>query len=118
MDAAEAHRRLSQVTGAPSRPDVFASRPVEERIAELPVASTAKHLQSGVNAIASAMGVAHDALEEFVRAVVKLAETAEEVIDQDGREVWLTAGEVELDQWTQRLSDATAVVRRQLGGVS
>jgi len=88
---------------------------VEERLAELPVASRATHLQQGVNAIAGAMGVAHDALEEFVAAVRKLADAAEEVTNDDGREIWMTAGEVELDQWTQRLTDASAVVRRQLG---
>ena len=115
MDAAEAHRQLSRATGAPLRPDELARRPVEERLAELPVASRATHLRRGVNAIASAMGVAHDALEEFVAAVRKLADAAEEVTNDDGREIWMTAGEVELDQWTQRLTDATAAVRRQLG---
>jgi len=117
MDAAEAHRQLSQITGGlPPRPNHLAARPVEERLAELPVVSTAKHLLTGVNGIASALGVAHDELEVLADAVRKLAETAEEVVDDDGREIWLTAGEVELDQWTQRLTDAAAVVRRQLGG--
>lgn len=55
---------------------------------------------------------------EYADAVRKLVETAEEVTDDDGREVWLTSGEIELDQWTQRLTDAAAVVRRQLGGTS
>lgn len=52
----------------------------------------------------------------YADAVWKLVETAEEVIDNDGREVWLTSGEIELDQWTQRLTEAAAAVRRQLGG--
>lgn len=118
MDAAEAHRQLSRATGAPPRPNELASRPAEERLAELPVASRAPHLQQGVNAIASGLGVAHDALEELVVAVRKLTEIAEEVTDDDGREIWLTAGEVELDQWTSRLTEAAAIVRRQLGSGS
>lgn len=116
MDAAEAHQQLTRATGGqPPRAHHLAARPVEERLAELPVASRAAHLQTGVNAIASALGIAHDALEEFVVVALKLVETAEEVSDDDGREVWLTAGEVELDQWTQRLLDAAAAVRHQLG---
>lgn len=58
----------------------------------------------------------HDELEVLADAVRKLADVASEVVDDDGREIWLSAEEVELDQWTQRLIDATAVVRRLLGG--
>jgi hypothetical protein len=86
---------------------------VEERLAEIGAVR-----DEGLNSVATAFGHATSALEEFADAVHKLAETAEEVVDDDGREIWLTAGEVELDQWTQRLTDAAAVVRRQLGGGS
>jgi hypothetical protein len=109
MDAAEAHGRLMTATGGlPPRPHQLADRPPEERLA-------GRIDPRGVNGVAAAMGDATSALETFADAVRKLVETAEEVVDDGGREVWMTAGEVELDQWTQRLTDAAAVVRRQLG---
>lgn len=113
MDAAEAHQRLTRATGGgpPPRPNELASRPLEERLVELGV-------PPGPSGVAVLFGHATAALEEFVDAVTKLAEVAEEVTNDDGREIWMTAGEVELDQWTQRLTDAAAVVRRQLGGAS
>lgn len=131
MDAAEAHRQLSQATGAqPYAPPLETPVPLEPATAQAVdpghaalveperIEATGTVLPGGVNGIAAAFGHATSAVEEFVATVTKLVETAEEVIDEDGREVWLTSGEVELDQWTQRLTDAAAVVRRQLGGAS
>jgi hypothetical protein len=113
VDAAEAHRRLSEVTGGlPPRPSHLAGRPVEERLAEVGVV---RPPTEELSSVATAFGHATAALEGFADAVRKLAEAAEEAVDDDGREIWLTAGEVELDQWTQRLTDAAVVVRRQLG---
>lgn len=129
MDAAEAHGRLMVATGGqPYTPKLEEPTPAEPSTAQAVVPghggmveperteTTATVLPGGLNGVALAIGQATTTLEEFADAARKLVETAEEVVDQDGREIWLTAGEVELDQWTQRLTDAAAVVRRQLGG--
>lgn len=111
MDAAEAHQQLSQVTGAlPVRPSQLAARPVSERLADMGVKDPS------LNDVAAAFGHATAALEQFAGSVQKLVDVAEELVDDDGREIWLTAGEVELDQWATRLTDAAADVRRQLSG--
>lgn len=123
MDADEAHRALMTATGG----QPYAPR-LEEPVAQEPSAGQALDpghgalveperivAADGINAVAVAFGHATSALEEFADAARKLAEAAEEVVDQDGREIWMTAGEIELDQWTQRLTDAAAVVRRQIG---
>jgi hypothetical protein len=120
VDAAEAHRRLSEVTGGlPPRPSHLAGRPVEERLAEVGVVQPPT---DELNSVAASLGAALDGLQRlvdpvntFTVAVRELLEALDDLVDQDGREIWLTAGEVELDQWTQRLTDAAAVVRRQLG---
>ena len=131
MDAAEAHRQLSRATGAqPYGPPLETPVPLETATGKAidpghaaliepeRIEATGTVLPGGLNGVAAAFGHATSAMEEFADTVRKLVETAEEVTDEDGREVWLTSGEVELDQWTQRLTDAAAVVRRQLGGAS
>jgi hypothetical protein len=131
VDAAEAHRQLIQATGAQPYAPILeepaalepgsaqAVEPGHGALVEPPrIEATGTVLPGGLNGVALAFGHATSALEEFADSVRKLVETAEEVTDDDGREVWMTAGEVELDQWTQRLVDAAAVVRRKLGSAS
>lgn len=128
MDAAEAHRKLSRATGAqPYTPPLEVPTAVEPGSAQAVepghgaliepprIEAADMVLPDGLNGIAAAFGHATAALEDFVASVAHLAEAAESVVDQDGREIWMTAGEVELDQWTQNLVNATAAVRRKLG---
>lgn len=132
MDAAEAHRQLTDATGArqPYGPPLEVPAPAEPGSAQAVdpghgalveperIEVTGTVLPDGLNGVAAAFGHATSALEDFAVNVRHLADVAESVVDQDGREVWMTAGEVELDQWTQNLVDAAAVVRRQLGSKS
>lgn len=132
MDAAEAHRQLTDATGArqPYAPPLEEPAAIEPDSAQAVdpghgalveperIEATGTVLPDGLNGLARALGFAGERAEAFAAAARDLVEVAEEVIDDDGREVWMTAGEVELDQWTQRLTDAAATVRRQLGGTS
>jgi hypothetical protein len=106
VDAAEAHRQLSQVTGAqPYTP------PPEEPAAVEASTSVAGNLGAALDALQRLV----DPVNTFTVAVRELLEALDEFVDQDGREIWLRAGEVELDQWTQRVIDARDGIRRQLG---
>ena len=74
------------------------------------------------NGVAANLGAALDGLQRlvdpvntFTVAVRDLLEALDDFVDQDGREIWLRAGEVELDQWAGRVIDARDSVRRQLG---
>ena len=128
MDAAEAHRQLSTATGGqPYSPPLATEPPADPGSAQAVdpghgalieppyVEAVGTPIPDGLNGIAAAFGHATSALEDFAANVRHLADVAGAVVDQDGREVWMTSGEVELDQWTQNLVDAAAVVRRQLG---
>lgn len=136
MDAAEAHQQLSRATGAqPYAPPLEVPVPLEpatgqavdqghaalvepERLAAGPGIEPANQVASHLGAALDGLQRLVDPINTFTSSVRDLLEVLDQLVDQDGREVWLTSGEVELDQWTQHVLDARDAVRRQLGSAS
>lgn len=107
MDATDAHRKLIEATGGTQA--ALAGRAVTG------VGSPIVVHPAAVNGIAAAFGNAMASLETFVAGVRELLDALGELVDDDGREIWMRAGEVELDQWAGRVILARDAVRRDLG---
>lgn len=78
-------------------------------------------LLPAANQVAKSFGEAMASIGDFLECASELLDQLDEVEDDDGRAIWLTAGEVELDQWLARLVAARDAMRDRLapriGGV-
>lgn len=52
--------------------------------------------------------------DEVTPATLALLDLLDELEDDDGRQVWMVAGEVELDQWVDRVARARDRLRKLL----
>jgi sulfur carrier protein ThiS len=52
--------------------------------------------------------------DEVTPATMALLDLLDELEDDDGRQVWMVAGEVELDQWVDRVARARDRLRKLL----
>lgn len=130
----EAHRTLMQATGGqPYRPPLEEHAFVEPDSAQAidpgdsaalvePIRLPASEALTGVipaaNTMAQSFRGVLDALQTFVADVTGLLEVLDDLVDQDGREIWMTATEVELDQFVGRVIEERDAVRRSLRGVA
>lgn len=51
---------------------------------------------------------------EVTPATLALLDLLDELEDDDGRQIWMVAGEVELDQWVDRVARARDRLRKLL----
>jgi hypothetical protein len=58
-----------------------------------------------------------DAFQRLAADARSLLEVLDGLVDDDGREIWMTAGEVELDQWVEHVIEARDAFRRSLRGI-
>lgn len=52
--------------------------------------------------------------DEVTPATLALLDLLDELEDDDGRQIWMVAGEVELDQWVDRVARARDRLRKLL----
>lgn len=78
-------------------------------------------LQRATGAAASAPVRAVEALSEATNLIgtvsvnaVELLDLLDQLEDDEGRQIWMVAGEVELDQWVEQVSRARDTLRRTL----
>lgn len=71
-------------------------------------------LLPAANAVAKSFGEAMASIGDFLECASELLDQLDLVEDDDGRAIWLTAGEVELDQWLARLLAARDAMRDRL----
>jgi hypothetical protein len=94
MDSAEAHAVAQRATGC------------------APAMAEAIH---GAAALGDAFSELLKVVNAFAASVGALMIELEKLEDPAGRPIWMTAGEVELDQWLSRVSAAQVAVREHLG---
>jgi sulfur carrier protein ThiS len=58
--------------------------------------------------------VAGEEPAEVTPATLALLDLLDELEDDDGRQIWMVAGEVELDQWVDRVARARDRLRKLL----
>lgn len=93
MDAADQHAALIRATGGqPYGPPL------------LPAA----------NGLARSFGEAMASIGDFLECTSELLDQLDLIEDDDGRAIWITAGEVELDQWLGRVAAARDAMRDRL----
>lgn len=71
-------------------------------------------LVPAANAVARSFGEAMASIGDFLECASELLDQLDVVEDDDGRAIWLTAEEVELDQWLGRLVAARDAMRDRL----
>jgi hypothetical protein len=99
MDSAEAHRVSQAVTGQP-------------------VVTAGTGLLVSANRAARSFDGLLDAMSKMSGAVDALLEALDDLVDDEGREIWLRAGEVELDQWAEGVINCRDALRRAVRGVA
>jgi hypothetical protein len=133
VDPAEAHRLSATATGQAYRPPLEEHAFVEPDSAQavdpgdsaalvepirLPAAEALTGVIPAANSMAQTFRGVLDALEQFAANASGLLDVLEDLVDDDGREIWLTATEVELDQWAARVIEERNAVRRSLRGLA
>lgn len=71
-------------------------------------------LVPAANAVARSFGEAMASIGDFLECAGEVLDQLDQIEDDDGRAIWLTAGEVELDQWLGRLVAARDAMRDRL----
>jgi hypothetical protein len=71
-------------------------------------------LLPAANAVARSFGEAMASIGDFLECASEVLDQLDLLEDDDGRAIWLTAGEVELDQWLGRLVAARDAMRDRL----
>jgi hypothetical protein len=71
-------------------------------------------LLPAANAVARSFGEAMASIGDFLECASEVLDQLDLIEDDDGRAIWLTAGEVELDQWLGRLVAARDAMRDRL----
>lgn len=106
MDSADARRDLMAGTGQPIRrgpnpPSILVAAPAIQVTANL------TELTAHLNGFSAAIG-------DLAEAAGALVALLGDFVDQDGREIWLSAGEVELDQWAGQVIAARDALAKRL----
>lgn len=132
MDPAEAHAVGLTVTGQAYTPPLVRQEFVEPDSAQavdtgpsaalveperLPDDVPLGVLPAANHAARSFRGVL-DALTQLAADVSGLLDVLDDLVDDDGREIWLRAGEVELDQFVAHVIEERDAVRRSLRGAA
>jgi hypothetical protein len=71
-------------------------------------------LLPAATAVARSFGEAMASIGDFLECASEVLDQLDLIEDDDGRAIWLTAGEVELDQWLGRLVAARDAMRDRL----
>jgi len=71
-------------------------------------------LLPAANEVAKSFGQAMASIGDFLECASELLDQLDLIEDDDGRAIWLTTGEVELDQWLGRVSAARDAMRDRL----
>lgn len=95
-----AHEQLSRATGAPNQ-------------YEGPVIAAHSLISAPIAAV-GALSEITNLVSRFATAAVEVLALLDQLEDDEGRQIWMTSGEVELEQWLDRVTKARDALAKAL----